>query len=94
MAKKRKYTRKAKITVNVGDPVDHPSHYNQAGIETIQVVDILADSYRNGSVGAAVGTALTYLWRAPFKGRLIEDLKKAAWWLNHAIERAELLKAQ
>lgn len=34
-----------------------------------------------------VGNALKYLWRAGLKGDAIEDLKKAAWYVNREIER-------
>jgi hypothetical protein len=30
-----------------------------------------------------------YLWRAEHKGRTVEDMKKAAWYINRAIEELE-----
>jgi hypothetical protein len=36
-----------------------------------------------------VGNAVKYLWRADHKGNDIEDLRKAAWYINREIERRE-----
>ncbi len=60
--------------------VDHPAHYNQhpAGIECIDVVE---------GFNFNVGNAIKYLWRAGLKGDTIEDLKKAAWYVNREIQR-------
>jgi hypothetical protein len=34
-----------------------------------------------------LGNALKYIWRADLKGDAIEDLQKAAWYINREIER-------
>jgi Protein of unknwon function (DUF3310) len=36
-----------------------------------------------------VGGAIKYIARAPHKGKKLEDLKKAVWYLNHAIALIE-----
>lgn len=71
------------------EAVNHPSHYNQAfakcencghPIECITVVE---------NLGFNLGNCIKYLWRAPSKSKLLEDLKKAAWYLNREISKHE-----
>jgi hypothetical protein len=65
----------------MSDPVNHPPHYTEhpSGIECIQVTEHLS---------FCVGNAIKYLWRADLKhDDAIEDLKKAAWYINREIER-------
>lgn len=66
------------------DPIN-PQHYrtHPSGIECIQVAEHM--SY-------CLGNAIKYLWRAGKKGDAIEDLKKAAWYLQREIERLEKLR--
>jgi len=65
-----------------GETVNHPRHYNEhpSGVECIVVVEHFSFN---------VGNAIKYLWRAGLKGGTdpIEDLKKAAWYVNREIER-------
>ncbi len=69
-----------------GEAVDHPSHYNShpSGVECITVVEHLTFN---------VGNAIKYLWRAGLKGALVEDLKKARWYIDREIQRLEKAKA-
>ena len=62
--------------------VDHPKHYNAhpSGVECITVVE---------SMGFNLGNAIKYIWRADEKRNVIEDLKKAAWYVNREIERRQ-----
>jgi hypothetical protein len=70
------------------DGVNHPSHYNQGDIECIDYVDQVCINYP-GDEASSVGETIKYLTRAPHKGKKVKDLKKAQWYLNHAIELAE-----
>jgi Protein of unknwon function (DUF3310) len=70
------------------DNVDHPKHYNMGPIETIEFVDQVCAHYR-GDEAVSIGSALRYLARAPHKNAKLEDLKKAAWYINHAIRLVE-----
>ncbi len=65
------------------EAVDHPAHYNAAGIECIQAIDaaLTDEEFR----GFCKGNALKYIWREKHKGGN-EDLKKAAWYLNELIQ--------
>lgn len=64
----------------MSDAVNHPPHYTDhpSGVECIQIVEVFSFN---------VGNAVKYLWRAGLKGDRIEDLKKAAWYINREIER-------
>lgn len=65
--------------------VDHPSHYNQhpSGVECIDVVEHMTFN---------VGNAVKYLWRAGLKDSTpaLEDLQKAAWYINREIQRVSV----
>jgi hypothetical protein len=59
--------------------VDHPSHYNAGKIEVIEAID-------DWQLGFYEGNVVKYVARAKHKGSELEDLKKAAWYLNRLIE--------
>ena len=64
----------------MADPVNHPAHYTShpSGVECITVVEHMPFN---------VGNAVKYLWRAGAKGDAIEDLRKAAWYIQREISR-------
>lgn len=66
------------------DMVNHPNHYGgkDAQFEHIKVVEALGWNYW-------LGNATKYIWRAGKKNpaKAIEDLEKAAFYLNAEIER-------
>jgi hypothetical protein len=64
------------------DPVNHPRHYNEGGIEVIDAIE----AWR---LGFHLGNVVKYVARANYKGKPLEDLKKAQWYLNRAIEKLE-----
>lgn len=66
------------------DTVNHPSHYNKGKIEAIVIIEQVASTYPI-KVALSIGNTVKYLIRAPFKNG-VEDLKKAQWYLNRAIE--------
>jgi uncharacterized protein DUF3310 len=70
------------------DAVNHPKHYNVGTIETIEFIDQVCPHY-SGDEAFSVGSALRYLARAPHKNDKLEDLRKAAWYINHAIQIIE-----
>ena len=63
------------------DNVNHPQHYTShpSGVECIQITE---------HCSFTVGNAIKYLWRADLKNG-VEDLKKAAWYINREIEKRE-----
>ena len=62
------------------DAVNHPAHYTKhpSGVECITVVE---------HMGFNLGNAIKYIWRADEKGNALEDLRKAAWYVQREIER-------
>lgn len=70
----------AKEPVVECDLINHPSHYCIGGIEVIDVIEAWALGYRLGNV-------VKYVARADHKGRPIEDLEKARWYLDREIEK-------
>jgi hypothetical protein len=67
--------------------IDHPHHYNNSGIQCscgrpIECIDITS------RMDFVIGNTMKYLWRYKDKNGL-EDLRKAAWYLNYAIEHYE-----
>lgn len=64
------------------EAVDHPPHYN-AG--TFEVIDVIED----WSLGFNLGNSVKYIARADHKGKPVEDLKKALWYLTREIARRE-----
>jgi hypothetical protein len=64
------------------DNVNKPPHYrsNPSGVECIQVTE---------HMGFNLGNAVKYIWRCDLKLDAVEDLKKAAWYIQREIERRE-----
>ena len=82
---------KGKETNNMAEMVNHPSHYGGANnpYEAIKVIEAWEADFN-------IGTTLRYLCRCGKKTiggsseeMRLEDLKKAAWYLNREIENIE-----
>lgn len=66
------------------DLVNHPPHYETNGIECI---DAMRASQGDSAVKSfCICNAFKYIWRHMRKNSELEDLKKAVWYLNKAIE--------
>lgn len=67
------------------DMVNHPPHYTShpSKIECIQVTE---------HMNFCIGNAVKYLWRAGQKGNAIDDLRKAAWYVEREIDRLERME--
>tara|TARA_R110002072_G_scaffold21045_3_gene75599 strand:- start:7069 stop:7317 length:249 start_codon:yes stop_codon:yes gene_type:complete len=70
------------------DNVNSPPHYNQSGIECIDA--IRAALGPDGFKSYCHGNAQKYLWRHKYKGKPVEDLDKALWYITRL--RNEILK--
>lgn len=65
------------------DIVNHPPHYTVGGIEVIDFIEAKQLGYNLGNV-------VKYVSRSGKKGTdAIQDLQKARWYLERAIQRAE-----
>ena len=64
------------------DMVNNPRHYKMGNLECIDVTQHF--NFNRGN-------AIKYIWRAGKKdsSKTIEDLRKAAWYINREIERVE-----
>jgi hypothetical protein len=62
------------------DVVNHPKHYSEhpSGIECIQITE---------HMGFNLGSAIKYIWRCDLKSDAIEDLLKAAWYIQREIQK-------
>ena len=65
------------------DNVNNPRHYNKDGIECID--GIKASMSDQEFVGYLKANVIKYLWRYDYKGKPLEDLKKAQWYLDKLI---------
>jgi hypothetical protein len=69
----------------MSDNVNHPSHYNNAGIECIDAIRAsLGDAFQD----YCKGNVMKYIWRYKYKNGL-EDLRKAQVYLAWMIEDIE-----
>ena len=72
---------------SVDDPVESPVHYNTGSVECIEAIKAsMSDTEFKGYLK---GNAMKYLWRYDYKGKPVEDLKKAQWYLARLTEEAE-----
>ena len=71
------------MTTDKEDMVNHPPHYKKGGMEAIDVIE--AGIGDQGFVGYLLGNIMKYLLRFPHKGKPVEDLKKARWYLDKLI---------
>ena len=68
----------------MADMVNHPEHYTDGGIETIDFIEAKKLPYH-------LGNALKYISRAGKKNKdkTIEDLQKAIWYIDRYIKFVE-----
>lgn len=71
------------MSITTHDAVNHPSHYTShpSGYECIEVTRQL---------GFDAGNAIKYIWRRSNKGSTVQDLRKAAFYLNDALRNSQL----
>lgn len=79
------------------DMVNHPSHYTFGKVECIDALESMAEGYNvfgSSKEGPCVFASLAwqvvkYIWRAPLKGKMHEDLMKAKFYLERLITKVE-----
>ena len=62
--------------------INHPTHYNAGKFEAIDVIEDWKLTFNAGS-------AVKYINRHEHKGKPIEDLQKAEWYIKREINRLE-----
>lgn len=70
----------------MSESVNHPPHYGgDTPYEAIKVIEAWG-------LGFCLGNTVKYIARAEHKGATIQDLEKAAWYLNREIENRKKTK--
>ena len=66
------------------DQINRPKHYNinWKGEQAIETYDYI----RSWKMDYPESNIIKYVTRHPYKGKSLEDLKKARWYLNRLIE--------
>ena len=73
--------------VSIPNMVDHPDHYqSKNGIECIDAVAAATENL-SGEEAFCTASAIKYLWRWKKKGKPIEDLNKAKWYIDRIIKK-------
>jgi len=69
------------------DFVNSPPHYNYGKIECIEAIEesMTPDAFK----GYLKGNTMKYLWRYERKGKGLEELRKAQWYLNKLIKEVD-----
>ena len=66
------------------DVVNKPHHYNEGAIECIEAIKESMEPEQ--FQGYLKGNVMKYLWRYEYKGKPVEDLRKARWYLERLIK--------
>jgi hypothetical protein len=69
------------------DMVNSPSHYTSNGLEVIEILEMKMSP--EDFQAYCLGNVLKYLFRAKYKGKELEDNKKALWYLDRKIKSME-----
>jgi hypothetical protein len=73
----------------MNDNINHPPHYKSLRAKcfkcesSIECIDVTRTMNFN------LGNAIKYIWRCEYKGKKIEDLKKAIWYLQDEINKEQ-----
>jgi len=71
----------------VEDVVAKPYHYNTGNIECIEAIEESMSEF--AFKGYLKGNCMKYLWRYDYKGKPVEDLQKAQWYLARLLKEVE-----
>ena len=71
------------------DMVNHPAHYTAGNVECIDALESMSVGYQDTVQAALAWQVVKYIWRSPLKGKQLEDLQKAQFYLNRLIERVK-----
>lgn len=75
----------------MSDNVNSPSHYRKGDVETIDAIASAVSGY-SAIAAYCLGNVIKYIARAPYKGNVIEDLRKARWYFERALEEIGVAK--
>ena len=83
-----KEEKKEGVGVFPTDNVNNPEHYNTGNIECIDAIEESMSSV--AFKGYLKGNCMKYLWRYDYKGKQVEDLHKAQWYLAKLLQQVVL----
>ena len=72
--------------------VEHPTHYCQGSIECIDALNAMVEGWLDPVAAVLAWQTVKYIWRHPFKGKPVEDLKKAQFYLERLVQQYECKK--
>jgi hypothetical protein len=87
MVKRLNESRNPREPLFTTDMVNHPPHYTQGGMETIDIME--AKSTPEEFKGHLKLTAMKYLTRAGHKESELQDAKKTQWYVNKWVRTIE-----
>ena len=67
---------------DLSEKVNHPAHYNQGKIEVIDAIEDWKLDFHAGNV-------VKYVARSASGGNMLQDLKKAQWYIERLIKNLE-----
>ena len=67
------------------DNVNHPAHYTNGKVECIDAIESATNDLK-GYEAFLTGQVIKYVWRFKRKGKPLEDLQKAEWYLHKLME--------
>ena len=71
-----------------GDQVNNPPHYTTGRIECIDAMNAMSEGANVSSfVSYCWLASFKYIWRWHYKGKPIEDLEKAKWYIQRMIDK-------
>ena len=74
----------------MNEVVKFPEHYRQSGdIEVIDHIESAVKGYKDPIAAGLVWNVLKYIYRAPFKGNALADIKKAHRYLGRLVAKME-----
>lgn len=73
----------------VENAIEHPQNYNRGSIECIDALNAMVEGWDNPVAAVLAWQAVKYIWRHPFKGKPVEDLKKAQFYLERLVKQYE-----
>ena len=76
----------------VENAIEHPQHYNRGSIECIDALNAMVEGWFDPVAAVLAWQTVKYIWRHPFKGKPMEDLKKAQFYLERLVQQYERKK--
>ena len=76
----------------MNDPVNNPRHYTSGKIECLDAIEAMSGF--EDFCGYLRASIVKYLWRAKSKGKVLEDVRKAQFYMNKLVAALEVATAE